>query len=77
MLTSHDKQTLIKWAIESNFSPEKMIIRFISYEEIPTDYFRVNAKVIAAIENSLTTEKSIFSNLRSKGMQTTSFTLRR
>ncbi len=37
LLTPHDNQTLVKWALESNFSPEKMIIKFIPHEDIP-DY---------------------------------------
>lgn len=53
LLTSHDKQTLIKWAIESNFSPEKMIIRFIPYEEIP-DYMGLGDFGITPVKSNPT-----------------------
>lgn len=35
LLTLHDKETLFKWANESNFSTDKMVIRFVSHDQIP------------------------------------------
>ncbi len=40
LLTSHNKETLTKLATDSNFSPEKMIVRFISHDKIP-DYLGI------------------------------------
>ena len=40
LLTPHNKEDLVNWAISSNFSPEKMIIRFVPHDEIP-DYLGV------------------------------------
>ena len=40
LLTQHDKETLFKWANESNFNTDKMVIRFVSHELIP-DYLGV------------------------------------
>lgn len=40
LLTQHDKETLFKWANESNFNTDKMVIRFVSHEFIP-DYLGV------------------------------------
>ena len=40
LLTPHDKETLFKWAMDSNFSADKMVIRFVSHDKIP-DYLGV------------------------------------
>ena len=35
LLTPHDKEILFKWAIDSSFSTDKMVIRNVSHDQIP------------------------------------------
>lgn len=53
LLTPHDKETLFKWAIDSNFSTDKMVIRYVSHDQIP-EYLGVGDFGITPVKSTPT-----------------------